>query len=212
MSCNCVSTEDTVAYGDFLPYVLPFVAGCPDELAEFHVKQAAIELAKFSGALEYRQTINLWNGVNTYAIGTPEGYEFGRIAQLEYNGSTTANPFIDGSICRCGGLTFTVTPPNCITVSPTPSKDTADGLTVVTCVYPSQSSTAVDRDFAQRYYETIASGALERLFKLPETTWQSAPLSKDFGAGFRSGKVQARVDRMQNFTEGAIKMRVQRIV
>lgn len=211
MSCGCVTTDNAVVYADLLPDVLPFVVGCPDELAEYHIKLAAIELAKSSNVLTYRKTYKVWDGVNTYPLSLPDGYEFGRITDLCYGGYTTINePFASCSSCTCGGYTFTVTAPNCLTISPTPARDIEEGFTVTVATYPSISSVSVDRDFAERYRATIAVGALARLFMLPKTEWFSAPLARDHVRMFAAGKTQAKVDKMMNFSTGAITMKARR--
>ena len=211
MSCNCVTTEGATLYADILPSVLPFVVGCPDDLAEYHIKQAAVELAKFSSVLTYQKTYPVWEGVNTYPLSIPEGYIFGRVVSLCYDGYTVVNePFNDCGTCSCGGYKFTVVAPACLHLSPTPAQDKESGFTVSISVFPSQESVSVDADFAERYRETIAAGALSRLFLLPKTEWYSAQLARDHTRMFTAGKTQARVDKMMNFSTGAITMKARR--
>jgi hypothetical protein len=206
-----VTTDNALVYADVLPDVLPFVVGCPDELAEYHIKCAAIELAKASSVLTYRKTYKIWDSVSSYFLTLPDGYEFGRIVSLCYGGYTTVNePFDTCNSCGCGSYTFTVTAPNCLTISPTPAQDVEDGFTVAVAVYPTRDSASTDRDFLDRYRATIAAGALSRLFMLPKTEWYSGPLARDHARMFAAGKTQAKIDKMMNFSTGAITMKAKR--
>lgn len=211
MSCGCVSTVQTTVYAELLPDVLPYVVGCPDEIAEFQIKQAAIELAKSSSVLTYRKTYPVWTGVTTYPIEVPEGYVFGRVVSLCYDGFSVINePFTNCSVCSCGGYTFHVSAPACLVLSPAPAQDRENGFTVEIAVYPAQQSASTDTDFIERYRAVIAAGALARLFQLPKTDWYSAPLARDHARMFTAGKTQARIDKMMNFSTGAMLMKAHR--
>ena len=184
----------------FLPYILPRVAGCPDFTAIFEARNAAIVLC---------ETARLWRGrvemdiaANDTAIELPLGAAVHEIEAAHLDGQKLLpapfNVAIDEAIRDAGGATRAkwVSCPTPDTVSVWPF--VAGHLVLDLFLKPRQGAAASptlpftdDNDVVPDWMLThhardIADGALARILSMPSQPWTSLELAAVHGAQFEA--------------------------
>lgn len=175
----------TVYASEFLPMVLPYAAGCPDFVAEQHIRLAAIEFCERTRCWRYiakaafdtnNETIISPDYATIHEIENAWWNEEVRLTPLQFN---DAHPSDLTETTDQGGPPrhFTQLNDNSITVLPLGAGD----LRLTVFLKPrSGSSFGYDAGFPLRDYynqvprflflqhaEAIANGALERILRLP---------------------------------------------
>lgn len=197
---------------DFLPEVMPSVAGCPVPLIINAVRNAAIEFLKDTGLSEQAVSIPLTAGLASYVIPVAAG--------------TVAQSFVRGVVD--GAYSVTATNPvslhdnnadwrneagnvpnrafiegGLLTVTPIPSAEGAT-LSAVFTTAPARAAIEVDDFLLEDWIEGIASGALSRLMALPGYPWANPELVAYHKGKFETAKSEARVFKMKGGTDSSI--------
>lgn len=164
--------DASVTITSLLPFVLPQVPSCPDDVAEFNLLQAAIEFCQRSTAWRAFQ-----GDITTIADTTAYEFELAadqRVAKLlqvtldgqevevvapelgrQYDTREVTGPYAYGEL-------------GAFEIHPAP----AAGLVLRTysALMPSQTATTLPAAF-ERYFDIIANGAKARLFAMPKADW-----------------------------------------
>lgn len=198
------------AWADFFPYILPVVRGCDEDVATFHVRQAAIEFCRRSQA--WRQELS-----GLTSIADVAGYSLVPVVPV---GSTISKLLAfavvntDGVADDCYALTtpqdgrsndrnysignYAYLSDDALTlyVEPVP---TDDGLALMPYVSlkPTQASVTFPDALFEQYVGTIAAGALASLLSMPKTDWHSLVDAGNQRAKFldETGSAAAKVSR-----------------
>lgn len=167
----------------FLPYVLPYVATCPDPVAEFQLRMAAIEFCERTRC--WRHIISVAVAANNQTIAAPTYSTIHEIEEATFNGKPL-NPtqYTATDPNELTGLTATGDPVNITQIESgvvalypfktgtlrlsaflKPMHGSAFGLNPLDPL--SDAYNVVPEFLLRQHAETIARGALARIYGLP---------------------------------------------
>lgn len=177
-------------FDDFLPHVLPSVAGCPDTLALDHILKAARTFCARTLVWNYSTPpFAAEVGQANYTLQIPEDQELVRLLLADVGGNEYATP--DGPAGRraarqlCGNYVVMQGLRDFI-LSPAPSVDGVEVITDV-AVKPTMATTDWPDDLTE-YVVDIAAGAIATLCLLPRVEWTNEKL-----AGLQMGLFNNRI-------------------
>lgn len=184
MPCNWEDT-DMVPLDEFLPYIMPQVAGLPAEVAAHNARLAAIELAKHTGLLKRTLFMPAQKGVAEYALEHPENENILSIARVTVNGCCY-EPYREMCDCLpCQRYFFEK--PSTLYVHPA-GEDRPRGIEVIANVVPDQDACHVDRCLYDAHAEVISDGAMARIMAMPSAPWVDFGAARVFGRRFQTAR------------------------
>lgn len=204
-------------YRDFLDYVIPWVPGCPVELALQEVRNSMIELCEKSLIIQRdHPPVTVINNVTDYDFEPPEGYLVTKIMKMWWEGVEMRPENLDHN--RLRGYAYnnevvthnpkTTTPrPMCYSqkdeygffIWPIPKETKVDAITIRVALKPKRicpdDCDPVDDMIFEDYVETIAAGAKRRLMLVPKKPYsdpnQAAAEQQLFMAGMNVARQRA---------------------
>lgn len=186
----------------WLPFILPFAANCPTEIAIHHIRQSAIEFLELTHAWQQDLTpVMSIAGVDEYAMGVPPGAAAVKLFAFAANDVPGAT--IDGAAGRResgwqrgGDLAAWVVDRQTVGINPAPQSD-GIVLRFAASLKPSQAANEVPESVFENHADEIASGALARLLKVPRQAWTDVAESVRQRAAFELAvqNVQWRVQQ-----------------
>lgn len=196
----------------FLPYVLPYVLGCPDSMALQVLRSVCIDFCTTSCLVQSAELQNVVAGTQDYDIDLPTGTNLARVLavflgdkslrprSLESITSGTALIGTDGPDTpetNAPRVFFQKTPSaQAISLYPIPAEDKAKGLLIRAAYAPARSALSVADELFDDWAEVLAAGAISRLMAMNEQTFSNAKLAdvyaNQYNAGVRSASIQAR--------------------
>lgn len=185
---------------DMLNRVLPYVSGCPDQVAVEHLREAAREFCRRTRLWQFESTpVPTIAGESAYQLDLDEGQEIILLSGAWVDGQVTAVvTAAEGRASLQHGTEdrfVYLDDPFDINVNPVP---TINDLNVVVqmVVQPSVDSTDWPDDFSE-YVPDIAKGAVRTLALLPRKEWTDRQVAADQGAMFnqRAAVVSIQVSR-----------------
>ncbi len=192
------------ALTDFLPLVLPEVDGCPSPVAVNAVRNAC---------RAFCQTSRYWQEDLT-AFASVAGQE---LYPLTPPTNTNICAVIQNDVTFDGGVVYEsgdTVPKRCIAVTssspsryyivnhggslnlrpyPIVNQSLADAFVVTVALKPSNTAAEVDDRVYIDHLETIAAGALERLFNMEGQKWTNKKAAMGKGFDFTRGVSEARI-------------------
>jgi len=202
---------------DFLPEVMPSVAGCPVPLVINAIRNSVIEFLKATCIVEQTITIPLLAGVASYPL-TPAA---GTVAQTFVRGkvggvsdvSPTALIELENSYqlwrtLTSAAPTHAFIENGALTVSPTPTADAS--MESVFTSTPSRSATDVEDAILEDWIEGVAHGALYRLMALPGFPWANPDLAAYHRAEFMAAIDSAILSRLKGNTDTSLSVKPRR--
>jgi hypothetical protein len=206
MGCECDHYE-SVTLDDFLPYVLPGVEGLPVEIAAHNIRLSAIEFARCTGLSERTLFIDAFEGVGDYWIELPDCYSMVTIRQVCVNGrEATAARSMDHCF---GGCQYYFEKPDRLYIT-APGCDLPRGIEVVMKVAPGEDSCTIDRCMYDLHAETIAQGALRRIFLMKNAPWFDMALSRENARYFSAGVARGSILRHKQHSSAPMSMKLGR--
>lgn len=166
------AAAETTPLSSLLPFVLPSMPSCPDAVAEFHLRQAAIEFCQRTTA--WRD----WQGdINVLADTTR--YDF--VLDAEARVTKLLMVLLDDQEVRIVGpelgrqldareATESYAYGELASFEIRPQPEVGLVLRTFSALMPSETATTLPTGFF-RYFESIAEGAKARLFATPGTDW-----------------------------------------
>lgn len=193
-------------YIDCLTHVLPYVAGCPEEIAINALRNAAIEFCK--------ETQCHITGVSVVFDGAtgplPDmATQIVDIVDAECAQATVKVLAIndpDVKTLGMGEYAIRMADPNSLTITPTPTVPIQVDLLAI--VAPGPDSTQMLDDLWRRHHKAIACGALYEIFEIPARVWSDPQLAVYYGQKFEAAKAKAKADANKNHTKPARRLRV----
>jgi len=166
---------------DFLQYVLPYVPGCSDPLAEQFIRDICIDFCAGSSIVQFtHDPISLVAGQTEYDIDTPQGTEATLILAASYRGmpmrvlKTGDNAFNGREIPAGNPSALLQSPKGTFTLDRTPESDQANVIQMLVSTKPKRTATGVDDVLLEYAYE-IGQGVLGRLMLMPGSLRPTTP-------------------------------------
>ena len=182
----------------FAPWVKPLVPGCPDPMVERALCDAAIEFCEMTQAFTERATLRIKAGRPVYDVISDDGIP--GMVQAVTIGEHALPPVFLEALTNAYGEAWkdhTGAPryfigdgEDQLRLYPIPDEDATGSMTLA--IRPSRTDTQWDDRLYERHGETIAEGALSRLFNQNSTPWADP---------------NAALQRRQRFLQGINKVR-----
>ena len=191
-----------VGWEKFIGHVSLYAQGAPDEIYKNAVRDAAIDFAERTNALQHTWCFDLQDCVDYYSMEIDDCYTIKDIC----------------SVCVCGrewekAIKWAHCPKSCtwyyeapcdLYIHPAPNCDIENGLEVTMTIQPGQDSCAIDKIFYDKYAHHIANGALERLLLIKNTAWYDPSSAGLYGLKFRKSIAQVKSQVARNHTSGPL--------
>lgn len=195
----------SVQFAEFLPEVLPNVAGCADVVAINAIRNSAIELLERSLAAREVQDV-----ITVVAADLPLDVEAPSSSRLVQVLSVTANglPVPADDQQNSSSMRYYQPTPTQLSLTPLPTQ--AIELVVTVAYAPTRKATGVEDWVYQRHLETVADGALARLYVLPGQPWSNPELAGFHAERFRTAAERLRADAMRAFVPASARINPRR--
>jgi hypothetical protein len=196
---------------DFLPEVLQYCNGAPNQMLRVHLINSAIELCEKSGILKRDPSkFQLGEGVHTYTLKYPQDrYRAVAVDAAQFENEdddSTKRPLtrttereMDGSFANWRSTKsskpsryWLTEESNKIRFWPTPNVDIDLDMEVKSVVTYKRGQTEVDDYIFEKWHEAVQAGALSRVLLITGATWFNERLSLTFSREFSRGKREAR--------------------
>lgn len=185
---------------DFLPYVRPFIAGCPDPVIEFNLRLAAIEFCERTRCWRYITSATLTE--ETRFLSAPAYSTVHEVEQATWEGRIlTPIAFTEAEHSAMTGITkesnpayITQTEPGRLTILPF-----AEGTVRISAFLKPQHGSQYGLDpmnplhdplnvvpqfMLTQHAEAIAYGALTRLYAIPGEPWSDPNMAGAYRSMF----------------------------
>lgn len=161
-----------------LPYVLPSLNGCTEDLAIRHLRLAARDFFERTGVWEETlPEVSTTDDTTVYPLPVTDGAELARLLDVSVDGEP-----VDELVTPSQGAKYLRDEPDCSAAwvieqrdlglyMPDPVADVA--IVVQAVLRPTLAATEVPDAYADQHIEVIVHGALARLLALPRVPWQS---------------------------------------
>lgn len=199
----------------FLPYVMPYVMGCPKPVARRAIVDAAIEFCEKSMLVQ--QTLDPFSveqGQPTYDLYVDTHQLVFMPVQVWFksallkpqpsaqiaNAQAYRQDIPEQTLATGDPREYFSVEPNVIGLYPVPAADLANALTVRAAVRPKRGATQLADVLYDNWVETVADGALMRLHGTPGQAYsdegQRAKRRGEFYAGLNRATIEASRGRV----------------
>lgn len=207
----------------FLPYVLPYVPGCPDFTATLALRDAAAEFCQQTLVVRITTApIPVADKVQTYSLPIPAHLEIAKIVKVSYGKenlhlASSSNGDIPESMIHplMPGVAPYGTPTHAmmrdygqLTLLPVPDKSQTDMLIARIAVKPSTSASELPDELFRDWREAIAAGALTRLAGMQGFPFTSPSVEADQRVVFSYWRNRARIEATTDKVQGAVTVRM----
>jgi len=175
-------------WSSFLPYVQPYVPGCPEIIIQSHLQEAAAEFCARSEIWRYDIEPDFTSkNTSDYEIDTPKNAVLENILILYINGAAI-RPVSDrhydlpSTSSKAAPCYYSIYQDTQIRFYPTPDKKyTFEGAGVLK---PTLSATGVEDFIYETHGRCISYGALAKLMIIPAKEWSNPELSNYYQMKF----------------------------
>ncbi len=190
-------------------HVLAQVHSCPTALADWAIRQAAIEFCDRSHAhIVDLAAINSVAGTADYNLTPPANHEIVKVIAVEYDGETI-DPISPRDVARRYGADwkdeqaeperFLSQYGTSLKLVPKPDVSITAGIVATVVLRPTDSTTTIDDVIAVPYKGEIAKGARKLLWLMPRKPWTDMKRGEkeeaDFIADCASAHIKAQKGR-----------------
>lgn len=199
------------AWSEFLSDARLHLPDCPEPVIEHHLRKAAIELCARSKRLRVGlPAFSTEAETAAYVLDPGEGLGIVEIITASVDGDPI-DPAIESEIASISGWQDeTGTPDQYFmiddaTVRLWKTPDAAYSVKIAVAVKPSLDATGVETWFADRYRNSIVSGALALLMAIPEKRWSNPTLALYHGGLFEAGVTAATAEAIKSGTSAPLR-------
>lgn len=193
---------NAVRYETALSRVLPYVNGCPDQTAIFHLQQAGIEFFQRTLAWKYAPpTVKTVPGTTKYAMTLPEGAVTQKVLTYTYEGTerhvvTPEQGYALRSSRNSAADAVWTVDRTAFEVHPTP-REAGKNIDLLLALKPSQAAEQIPGELWEQYIDAICKGAIGSLLMLPAQGWSNPALGAEYRQTFENqiSKVAAATNR-----------------
>lgn len=198
---------------DFLPYVLPYVAGCSRPLAELHIRNVLMDFCAWAPiAQQVLDPITVIQGVRDYDFETEAGTFVTSVREVTFLGRPLAiyklgDPQIDYTGQAAGppsGIVLNAN--NAFSLNITPEATSMGALRMVVATKPGPQAQQVADLLLNDYGYEIGQGVVARLMKIPGQAFSAPGAAFAYEAPYLKARNDARIRAEASF--GAAQTRV----
>jgi hypothetical protein len=192
-----VTPRPRVSLDRWLPFVMPYVTGCPEDAAIHNIRQSAIEFLDKTGVWQETLPAKLTiSGDSLYTLDIPAASAPVKI--LEYKLDDVYGKVSDGSAVASAVASAKLVDRETVELTPTPQK-TGQQMVFVVTLKLTQAATDVTNEVFEHYAQDIADGAVARILKIAGQSWTNLPESKIREAAFNAAVDKAQWLRQKGF-------------
>ena len=207
-----------------LKFVLPYLPGCPENLAIDALRSAAVRLCEDSLIWRYNITpIDVVTGTDEYTINPPSKSSIIAPITIQYDGQDVPLPIrteewldIHDSGWRLGKdgqpTAVVMLAPEIIKLNRKPEKDITGGLVPRVALKPTDSADTIDDILATHWKKALRFGALNELYEIPGKKWSDAERAEHYGNLFNFEVQRARAVANKGFSRSDIAVKMRRWV
>lgn len=202
---------------DFLPQVLPYVAGCSRPLAELHIRNVLMDFCSFAPVVQQvLDPVTVVQGVRDYDFETDPGTVVSDVRDVKFLGRPLAvyklgDPQVDQSGLAVGppsGILLNASNGFSLNITPT---DTAVGaLQVVVATKPTPQAQSVADILLNDYGYEIGQGVVARLLKIPGQTFSNPGAAFAYEGVYLAARTNARIRAESSFGSPSSRVRPRR--
>lgn len=203
----------TVAPSVFLPYVLPYVPGCPDVAAEDEIVRSAIRFCELSGCWqEMASAQNIVLSTHTYTVPAPANAQCDCVDEVWVNGVhiLPANTnelrlfYTDWTTATGAAAYHTQQNQDEVRIVPIPTANITNGLKIRATYKPVPGATTLPAILYQNFAQGVAAGALARLYATKNKAWSDPDAADKAVALFTAEAEAARVKANKSFNHSRL--------
>lgn len=207
----------------FMPYVQPYVMGCPDSAVRQAIVDAAIEFCDRTHVVQ--QTLDPMTtelAVSEYELDLPSRQELVQVKRAWFKGSELEPVAIESvrnalawrdvipGVQAVSGdpREFYTVDRGAVGLYPRPTKTEVDTLTVRAALKPSRTATVLEDQLYEDWVEVIAAGALKRLHATRGQPYTDLPAASAASAVFLEGCNRAKYVATYGRTRGELRVQM----
>ena len=212
----------------FFPWVLPWVPGCPDPLADQAIRDACIDFCTRTDLVTRIQPMDITATQQDYIVVPPTDMDFTRVISVWWQGKKLLPlppTLVDSDVALRGVAIgnavpqtgdpkwfFQKTPTDLgFSLYPIPDTTLVGGLTVKVSFQPSNTAATVESILWENYSNDIACGALATLMGMPGQQFTS-PLAKEYSVRFEAAIIVGHNQAQFGKLPAAMRVQAQRFV
>ena len=212
-----------VSYESFLPDVVQFVKDVPEIVAVQAIRNATIQFCEKTRVLQTQLSpMDMTAGVSVYGFEPDVGYKVVDIMEAWYGDKLLIPKAVEEltRIYRTSNWNDLDGNPYYyfrsrtqeVTLVPKPKVTEAAKLKLRVAVVPSRSSSVIDEEIFERYYEIITLGARARLYDTPNQPYYEPKSAQLYLKRFSDGMNEVRTRVAKGLTRAAVQIEYQRFV
>lgn len=198
-----------VSIEDFLPKVLPYVRGCPDNVALEAIRNAIEEFCKRSTIVRMvHEPVTVVTDQAEYPLEIP--YNYYSVEILEAGCGWQPLPTIDTITAgerfginwrnQTGPISYITQDDNkSFRLVMTPEREYVDPIRMTVALAPTSEATAIRSVVFHQWSEVIAYGARARLHDIPSEQYYDPQQAQKFRMWFDSGCSEAKIAANKSF-------------
>jgi hypothetical protein len=183
------------------------VDGVPANVIGHMARLAAIEMASCTGVMRRTVFMDVQECVRVYDLKLDDCYSINQISQVCYN-DQIMRPDRVLACCPTTSCSYHFERPDCFYIGLEPRCDMTRALEIHMTVIPGQDSCYIDKHVYDLYAETLAAGALYRIFMMKDEPWFDVALSRIHGANFNAGASKARIRDLSGNSAEPTRMKI----
>lgn len=205
------------ALSDFMPYVLPYVAGCTYPLAELHIRNICIDFCTHAPIVQERpDPIDVVAGQIVYDIDTASG----TVPTLIIEAAYALRPL---EIIKQGDMNFEAAHQQQgqpfrimqaaeaqLTLDYTPAWDSPAALSLLVATKPTRTAQNVADVLFNDYAYEIGQGVVGRLLLMPGHEWSNPAFAQAYTATYERARTEARIRAEASFGQTSTRARHRR--
>lgn len=207
---------------EFLPYVLPYVAGCSSPLAEMHLRRICIDFCTYTAVVQATlDPMDALQGQIEYDIDTPQGTEAAFILDAHLNGQML--PILNGM----GGSGTTAfaselppgmptalqqLPGNQMVLDRAPWITMPAAITLHVSLKPTRNTNNVADVLLNDYAVPIGYGAVAQLMMIPGHHFSNPALAQTFANAWQRERTEARIRANKGFAQASSRVKARRFI
>jgi hypothetical protein len=200
---------------EFLPYVLPYAAGCSAPLAEQQIRQICIDFCMHVPVVQLTlDPLDLLAGQREYDIDSPPGSETSDILQAWFqgqplpivSGKSGAGPWFAPNATPGPPLALRQRAANTFELDRAPAESLSQALILQIATRPSRNSNQIADILFNDYAYGIGQGVVARLLMMPGHSFSNPGMAAYYHSEYLRVRAEARIRVARDFNPVALRV------